>query len=421
MRWTKIFLLTLFLLTFDTVIKSMETTSLDKHDTLEQLNQHVTFMYEQAFFCELLTAIVHTRRTDEFHADVQRARDKVNAMVFKSLEHDSLKFDAEVPPHERLSISNIYYVFRYLIRQKAYKRLKADFNVLPDKQFLPFLNYLMPLLEIFAQDKKQGKRDELLQYIHSHQSLLESILAKYKSDCNFLRSQYCQQVGGLRIQAMADLRNKDYIFHKYLEKPKKILPVCLDSDVSTLPSIHSLQYIPMFSEAFTNFSWDTQEDEPPVQSFALRQIKPLSKQDQDLLAFGIISFAPSSVIPTAQATGQRAGSHEKSLSIGELLFVNDFQEYWLSRVNAVLKGPDELTRLAHDFVKSYFANYATLNHVFAELTNPKEPADDIRNCLAPFPILSNSLVSIRDYPKNVARLIPVLANTIEISHLNRSK
>ena len=371
----KIFTFTILLLAMYNSTHSMETTSWKQTAILQEWNHHATLLYEQAFFCELLLAIVETRRTDEFHADVLKARDAINVMVLNSWDQNSLPFDEESSLCEMVYISRIYYTFRYLTGQKTYTQLKND--PFPSHARLPILCSLLMLLEQFAGMEEKDKQGQL-SHICNQKELLLQITDNYRSKSKFLREEYQKKIKHLRDLAMADPHNIGYIFHKYLDKPKKILPISLNSDESTLPTINDLKYTPLYSQAFTNLPWEEEE-------------------------------------PWGQNTC------ESSREIGDLLFSYDFQEYWLAKVAAVLHDQEELMRVAHDFKGSYVQNCEKLNSLFLHDAHKTDPHYDAWQQLAPLSALGKHLALLltEKSPEHALPILQCLAGTIENSLTNR--
>lgn len=409
MSQTKTLMATIFLLGIVSTVNSMKTPTMNTCDALERLQQKATFMYEQSFFCELLLAIVQTRRTDEFHADVLRASDIVNKMVSRSLQSDSIKFDEDTPGHEKMLVSNIYYTFRYLTKQKAYSRLKTDFNDFHDKDTLPYLESIIFLLKEFAA-KKIDKKRELLEYLYNSHIPLINILDEYKSTCIALRYQYRIIIGMLRSQVLATRHNTQYLFHKYLENPRQILLPCLDHATCSMPSSSLLKYIPIYNESFTPFYSDSPEEHSDDE---LILINPISMQSQ--------GQAENTPRPST-ASPKHTFTHiaKKCLDNGSLLFLHDFQNFWVSRVSTVLYNEQELIQLTTSFLKSYHKNMEVIEDIKSQYLMSPDHDSDTGQCLTTINDLGINFLAIQNNPIKVTDYIPCLAKTIENSLINRS-
>lgn len=383
MHHTKILALSIFVLGIYTHSNSMETVSWSQELSLPQLNQQATLIYEQAFFCELLLAIF-CRRTDQFHVDVARARDKVIEMAVQAWDKpDKLKFDFDrySPLHERVAITKLYYAFKYLIRQETYESLK---KVSTPTEDLTHLNSLMSLLKRFEQAKQQRQG---LQYISEHQAEILQIIHLYKYDCDNVRGKYQEIIDELRDQVVNNPNNIEYILHAYLKRPAKILPAYLHSDEYTLPNVNDSQYNPLFNVSFSMFS----------QSFM-----NLPWDDEEL------------------DTGKEQ-AYEKSLVIGDLLYSCDFQEYWLAHVADSLQDPDELILVARNFVNPYMDGLTKIKHAAPQMQRIPELHTNIGQSLALLPTLSKNLFALsRQTPFDETSLyVSALTKTIGSSLLTR--
>ena len=396
MYYIKMFVLSILLFGMCDYINSMEIATTEIHDSSSQgplerpltqedaelplLNQQATLLYEQAFFCELLLAIF-CRRIDQFHVDVLKAHDKVIEKAVQAFDKpNKLKFDFDQDSclHERVTITKLYYAFKYLVRQETYEHLRGRLASCT-KEF-PFLCRLMPLLKQFEAAKQQCRG---LECINNHNTKIQQLIEEYKYDCGAIRGKYQSIVDELRTRIMVEPNTIHYIFHKYLNRPRKILPAFLHSDECTFPNPYEPQYNPLFSSSYPAFS----------QQFINL---PWDLEEEDYSA--------------------------KSLFIADLVYSYDFQEYWLSRIAAAHYNPEELIIVAGDFVHLHSDSYEKIKRTLMQIENVPGLNPNIEQCLSVLPALSNNLIQLshKKTHKDAALYISALAKTIENSTLNRS-
>ncbi len=416
----KIFFVIMISLGFNNAIASEERLPCSQDTVLEEWNHFATLLYEQAFFCELLMAIIQTRRTDEFHADVLQTCPKINAMVLRSLENDSLKFDSETPPHEKLFISNIYYTFRYLVRQKTYKLLLPDFHPETDTS-LSFLQEILKQLDFFIHKKNKSPQKELLLSLYSLSQTLDLVLTQYRTACTSLRSQYTNLIMLIRAKIIVQPQFITNIFHQYLDKPKKILPVFLHTSRETQPVDYSLTFDSQLHE------WPPETLEEPFRTLPMK--KKGRRSELDDFPCSPIEWCNSpkpddestsarpGIAPAASSTSQSTASN---FNLQDLLFAYDFQEYWFSYLSSLFNKPEELKRAGCECSRAYTQSCTTFNKLFRQMDS-LEKLSTTGHLQAEFVQLQLHLQALAENTRHIEQNVSVLANLLDNDLVNRSK
>jgi hypothetical protein len=362
--------------------KAMEIQSVSLEQKIKQLNRKATFLYEQLFFFELLSAIILTRRTDNFHADVLFARDQIRASTEPALTNNPLPFDPEAPPHEKYKYTHFYYALKYLIEQNHFRQFTIDYETSKHKNPLDFMDSILPLLNKFASFTIRDRLLLLYQWTES----LPKLLYSYKSKANSLNFEYWAAVDSLRVYAKT-ANQIHYLFHAYLEQPRKILLLTFNWTEEDVPDCSEIHYRPLDTYPY-----------PIIQDPLLHQNKGcfccLSKNLKQLISsfFHKRTTAPSSYIPIASPT----------IDTGRLIFLYDFLEYWTARISPMLQQPEELHRLAPKFLQSFRDNHLDLQDDALPISLDKDPHQGIKITADLCQLIYDSLDNFEKQPPQIA-------------------
>lgn len=362
--------------------KTMETPPASLTQKLVQLNRKTTFLYEQLFFFELLSAIILTRRTDNYHADVLFARDQIRTTAEKAILNDPLPLDMEAPPHEKYEYTHFYYALKYLTEQKHYRQFTIDYETSKHENPLYFMDSILPQLNKFASFTIQ---DRLL-LLYQRTESLKKLLYSYKSKAISLNYEYWATVDSLRVYAKT-ANQICYLFHAYLEHPKKILPLTFNWTEEDVPDCSEIHYRPLDTYPY-----------PIIQDPLLSQNKGcfccLSKNLKQLISsfFHKHTTAPSSYIPIASPT----------IDTGRLIFLYDFLEYWTARISPLLQQPEELYRLAPKFLQSFRDNHLDLQDDTLPISLDKDPHQGIKITADLCQLIYDSLDNFEKQPPQIA-------------------
>jgi hypothetical protein len=175
-------LLFISIITVQPTSKAMETQPVSLEQKLRQFNRKATFLYEQLFSFELLSATILTRREDNFHADVLFARDQIRETAQQTLLYNPLPFDIDAPPHEKYKYTHLYHTLQYLLEQKHYRQFTIDYESSKHENSLYFIDSISPQLNQFAP---LTERDRLL-LLYQCTEYIQKLLYLYRSKSDSL-------------------------------------------------------------------------------------------------------------------------------------------------------------------------------------------------------------------------------------------
>jgi len=335
---------------------------------LEYYNTHASLLYEQAFFLELLSAIIASRRYDDLNADITLAHSTITSRVESSIEHHELPFDDDVPPHEIFSLSNIYYVCTYLINQKSFNKLFSELPFIAQNQEVNLLAHIVALLSAFVELQKTNTRG-CLKFLHNHTTQFADIIQSYLSACVSLRNTYTEYVRLIREQAVYYENVTQYVFHKYINPQQKILPLLLDSNVEPVlyAPVTTGHVIPIYE-----YEQETASPQPTKK-------RRSEDSTQDI---PVMQFVPC--VPNVLR------------NYCDIFAAYDYQEYMAAHICHVLEKPNELPLFLQDFFSSYYKNNDTLQYVFTRIE--QEPVNPITDSLIPLRKICNILHHIQEKP-----------------------